>query len=562
MLLQHITARATLLWWSLCLAVPVTLAQPADLVISNARIVTLDSTSSIADAMAVRNGRIVALGSAATAGTLAGPDTRTIDVGGRTVIPGLIDSHMHAIRAALSYSTEVNWIGTSTIPEAMARLREAAEHAKPGSWLIVAGGWTEQQFAERRRPTEAELAAAAPEHPVWVQLFYNALVLTPKAREALGLSYNALPPRMSVERDADGVATGWLKVDIVGLSALFDKLPKPGFKDNLAGTRKFFSELNRLGITGVVDPGGFSIAPAQYAALFQTWRDRQLTVRVAYSLFAQDIGHELEEFRNLTQMLPMGFGDEMLHFNGIGERITGGMYNNDHPDAAARDKFYEIIRWAAQRRLTLTIHWQENSSVGQLLDLFERLNAELPITGLRWSIAHLNDGSRDTFERMKALGMGWTMQDAMYFQGDAELAKRGAAARRMPPIMTALKAGMVVGAGTDAHRVASYNPFVALQWLVDGRTVGGTAQRVAEETPSREQALRLYTQGSAWFSFDEQQRGTLEVDKLADFAVLNQSYFDVPTEQIGRTESLLTAVGGRVVYAAAPFEMPRDDRRR
>ncbi len=532
-------------------------AQPADLVVTNARIATLDARSSVASAMAVRDGRIVALGKAATARAMIGPATRSVDAGGRTVIPGLIDSHMHAIRAALSYSTEVNWIGAKTIPEAMARIKEAAEHSKPDSWLIVAGGWTEQQFAENRRPTEAELLAAAPNHPVWVQLFYNALVLTPKAREALGLRYDALPPRMSQERDAAGAPTGWIKVDIVGLSALFDKLPKPSLQDNLVGTRQFFSELNRLGVTGVVDPGGFSISASQYAALFQTWRDRQLTVRVAYSLFAQNIGNEFDEFKALTQLTPMGFGDDMLRFNGIGERITGAMYNNDSPDAAAKEKFYEIIRWAAQRKLAVTIHWQENSSVGQLLDLYERVNAEFPITSLRWSIAHLNDGSPETYARMKALGIGWTMQDAMYFQGDAELARRGDAARRMPPIMTAARAGVVVGGGTDAHRVASYNPFVALQWMVDGKTVGGNALRVASELPSREQALRMYTVGSAWFSFDEKKRGTLEVGKLADFAVLSQDYFTVPTEQIGRTESMLTVVGGRIVHAAKPFESLR-----
>jgi len=554
--IQRIGARSAIAAGFL-VAATAALAQPADLIVTNARIATLDAASSTAPAMAVRDGRIVALGKAATARAMVGPATRTIDAGGRTVIPGLIDSHMHAIRAALSYSTEVNWIGARTIAEAMARIKEAAEHSKPDSWLIVAGGWTEQQFAENRRPTEAELLAAAPNNPVWVQLFYAALMTTPKARQALGLDYDKLPPRTSVERDAAGVATGWLKVDIVGLSALFDKLPKPSLQDNLVGTRQFFSELNRLGVTGVVDPGGFSISASQYAALFQTWRDKQLTVRVAYSLFAQNIGSEFDEFKNLTQLTPMGFGDDMLRFNGIGERITGAMYNNDNPDAAAKEKFYEIIRWAAQRKLAVTIHWQENSSVNQLLDLYERVNAEYPITNLRWSIAHLNDGSPETYARMKALGIGWTMQDAMYFQGDAELAKRGDAARRMPPIMTATKAGVAVGAGTDAHRVASYNPFVALQWMVDGKTVGGTAMRVVDETPSREQALRLYTIGSAWFSFDEKKRGTLEVGKLADFAVLNQDYFKVPSEQIGRTESLLTVVGGRVVYAAKPFEALR-----
>ena len=476
---------------------------------------------------------------------------RTVDAGGRTVIPGLIDSHMHAVRAALSYSTEVNWIGAGSIAEAMARIRTAAANARPGGWLIVAGGWTEQQFAERRRPTLAELQEAAPNNPVYVQLFYEAVVMTPKALEALAVPAGALPAGMKPSPDG---APGWMSGDIVGISALFDKLPKPTYEDNVAGTRAFFTELNRLGITGLVDPGGFSIAPSQYAALFELWREKALTLRVAYSVFAQKPGAELQEFRDLTQMLPMGFGDDMLKFNGLGERVTLAMYNNNFPDEAAKAKFYELVKWAAQRKLAVTIHWQENGSVDHLLGLYEKLNAEVPIKDLRWSIAHLDDASPETLARMKALGIGWTMQDAMYFQGDRALAVRGDAARRMPPIGTALRAGVHVGAGTDAHRVASYNPFVALQWMLDGKTVSGKAMRGPDETPSREEALRLYTAGSAWFSFDENRRGTLEVGKLADFAVLDQDVLSVPLERIGKTTSLMTVVGGRVVYAARPFD--------
>lgn len=525
-------------------------AQPADLVVTNAKIATLDTAGTMAQAIAVRDGRIVAIGSAAQMGAFTSPATRTVDAGGRTVVPGLIDSHMHAVRAALSYSTEVNWIGAGTIAEAMARIRTAAANARPGGWLIVAGGWTEQQFAERRRPTLAELQEAAPNNPVYVQLFYEAVVMTPKALEALGVAPGTLPAGMKPTPDG---APGWMSGDIVGISALFDKLPKPTYDDNVAGTRAFFTELNRLGITGLVDPGGFSIAPSQYAALFQLWREKALTLRVAYSVFAQKPGAELQEFRDLTQMLPMGFGDDMLKFNGLGERVTLAMYNNNFPDEAAKAKFYELVKWAAMKKMAVTIHWQENGSVDHLLGLYEKLNAEVPIRDLRWSIAHLDDASPETLARMKALGIGWTMQDAMYFQGDRALAVRGEAARRMPPIGTALRAGVNIGAGTDAHRVASYNPFVALQWMLDGKTVSGKAMRGADETPTREQALRLYTQGSAWFSFDEGRRGTLEVGKLADFAVLDQDFFSVPLERIGKTTSLMTVVGGRVVYAARPF---------
>jgi predicted amidohydrolase YtcJ len=528
----------------------------ADLIVTNARVVTLDAGSRVAQALAVRDGRILAVGSSADMQALAGPATRQVDAGGRTVIPGLIDSHMHAVRAALSYSTEVNWIGAHTIPEAMQRLRQAAQ-SRPGAWVIVAGGWTELQFAEKRRPSLDEVLAAVPDNPVWIQLFYSDLLLTPKAMTALNITPTTLPQGITVQASAPGWHTG----NIVTMSAVFDRLPKPTFEDNLAGTRQFFTELNRLALTGVVDPGGFSIAPAQYAALLKLWQDKALTLRVAYSLFAQKAGAELAEYQELTQMLPMGFGDDMLRFNGIGERVTIAMYNNAAPDAATREKFLEVARWAARQRMTLTIHQNDDASAHHLLDLFEQVDRETPIAPLRWSIAHLDNATPATLTRMKALGVGWAMQDAMYLGGDSRVAAAGAVrARTMPPMMTALQMALPVGAGTDAHRVASYNPFAALQWMLDGKTVGGLPTRGPEETPSREQALRMYTVGSAWFSFDENRRGSLEAGKLADFAILDRDFFAVPVDQIGGTVSLLTVVGGRAVYSAAPFKTEQETR--
>ncbi|TWA92619.1 amidohydrolase [Bradyrhizobium stylosanthis] len=527
-------------------------AQKADLVVTNAKIVTLDPASTIAQALAVREGKIVAVGGNDAVEGLIGPATRRVDAGGRTIIPGLIDSHIHAVRAGLTYATEVNWIGAKTIGEAMERLRQAAK-ARPASWIIVAGGWSELQFAEKRRPTLTEVISAVPDNPAYIQLFYSALLMTPKAQQALGISADQLPAGITAERAASGETTGWFNGSIVSISALFDRLPRPNFEENVAGTRQFFTELNRLGITGIVDPGGFSIYPGHYAALQKLWREKSLSVRVAYSLFAQNVGAEFEEYKTLTPFLPMGFGDDMLRFNGIGERITGAMYNNNAPDAATKDKFLEIVRWAAKQGLTVTIHWQEDKSVHQLLDLYEQVNKETPIAPLRWSIAHLDNTSPETLARMKALGIGWTMQDAMYLGGDRIVAQAGEAARSMPPIVTALRAGVHVGAGTDAHRVASYNPFVALQWMLDGKTVGGLPTRGPDETPSREDALRLYTVGSAWFCFDETRRGTLETGKLADFAILDRDFMSVPVEQIGGTASLLTVVGGKAVYAADAF---------
>jgi predicted amidohydrolase YtcJ len=532
-----------------------TRAQDADTVLLNGKIITLDSTAPLAEALAVRDGRIIAVGRSADIRALAGSGTRAVDLAGRTVIPGLIDSHMHAIRAALFYATEVNWIGTRSIPEAMARIKAAAQRAKPGQWIIVAGGWTEQQFQEKRRPTQAELLAAAPDNPAYVQLFYSAALLTPAGFKALNIATEAdVPPNGKIERDASGNPTGWIAGDNPTISGLFDKLPLPTFDESVEGTRQFFRELNRLGMTGVSDPGGFNLTAASYQPLFKLWQDRALTVRVVYSLFAQRRGKELEDYQAVTQMLPMGFGDDWLRFNGIGENVAWGMYNNDNPTEAQKEQLYQIYKWAASQRLTVTQHWNPNRSVHHLLDVLERVNRETPIAPLRWSIAHLNDVTPEHLARMKALGVGWLMQNAMFFQGEAFLKARGNDVMRLtPPIMTALKLGLSIGGGTDAHRVMSYNPFVSLQWMVDGKTVGGTLTRDEEQLPSREEALRLYTLGSTWFTHDDGKRGSLARGKLADLAVLTKDYLTVPTGEIGGIESVLTMVGGRIVYAAGPY---------
>ena len=538
---------------------PATLASAqalvADTVLVGGKVLTADAAFSVRSALAVRDGRIVAVGSDAEVRRLAGPATRVIDLQGRTVIPGLIDSHMHATRAALSFSTEVNWIGGASLADALSRVRTAAATAAPGAWLIVATPpATLDTFRERRRPTQAELVAVAPNNPVYVQLAYGWAMLTPLALKTLKITSDAdLPQGNHLERDASGALTGGITGNLV---ELFDRLPKPNFDQQVAGTKAFFRELNRLGVTGVVDPGGNNVTPREYQALFSVWRAGQLTVRVAYSVCGFTDGSEFQEYQNYLAMMPQGFGDDMLHFNGIGERVTWAMNGiNGIPPEADKQKYYEIVRWAAQRGLTVTMHWNTEANVEQLLGIWERVNREFPIAPLRWTIAHLNDASPATLQRMKGLGIGWTVQDAMYnTASDGLTGPRAQAARRQPPVITAQRIGVVIGAGTDAHRVSTYNPFTVLQWFLDGKNASGAALRGPEETPSRADALRFYTAGSAWVSHDEKVRGSLEVGKLADLAVLSGDYMTIPVAEVGRLESVLTMVGGRIVYTTDAYK--------
>jgi predicted amidohydrolase YtcJ len=514
-------------------------SQTAEMVLVNGKILTVDSQFSTHEAIALRDAKIMSVGSTTEVRKLAGPQTRVIDLQGRTVIPGLIDSHMHAIRAGQAFGSEVNWVGAATLAEALGRIHEASLKKKPGAWLIVAGGWNVAQFKEKRRPTQADLVAAAPNNPVYIQLGYDWVVITPAGFKALNINSDADVPRPGkLERDANGALTG--AIDGGGSNdvavALFDKLPHPTFDEQVAGTKSFFRELNRLGLTAVGDPGGNNVNPEDYQPIFKVWRDGKLTLRVAYSLCGPTAGHEFEELKSLTQMLPLGFGDDMLKFNGLGERITWGMNNNDRPTADEKDKLYQIAKWAAQRSLPVTIHWPKNETVDTLLSIYERVNQEIPIANLRWSIAHLNNASPQSLQRMKAMGIGWTIQ------------RPNAAS-----VENAKELGVMMGAGTDAHRVASYNPFTALEWsLVESKNAGGV-QRSPDQSPTRADALHAYTIGSAWFSFDEDQRGSLEPGKLADLAVLTKDYMSVPADQIGSIESLLTMVGGKIVYAAGPY---------
>lgn len=542
---------------SVCLLLPTgaAMAQTADAVLFNGKILTVDKDFSVREALAIGHGQVLATGTNAAMKKLAGEHAKLIDLGGRTVIPGLTDGHIHGIRAALTFGTEVNWIGVPTLKQALDRIREAGKTQQPGSWIVVAGGWTEEQFSEKRRPTPREVAEAAPDNPVYIQHLYDWLLLTPKAMDALNIHSDAdVTPGGMLELDGDNKPSGVVIGNGNTLGKIFDRLPKPTMAQQVDGSKKFFREMNSLGITGIVDGGGVSMYPASYQAVFKLWHDRELTVRVAYHLCAPKPGSELADLQNLTQLLPQGFGDPMLHFNGPGEILIWADWTDGDITPDGKAKLAELLRWTASKGYTIQLHWNPDRTVHDLLDVVEDIAKDYPVRDLRWTVLHLYNATEENLKRMKALGLIWGVQDGPYFGGERLQHEVGVEkARGLPPIASALRLGLMVAGGTDAHRVSSYNPFVSLQWYLDGTTIGGVKTRGDAEAPSRRQALEMYTRNSAFMANDDDKRGTLEPGKLADLAVLSSDYLTAPVGEVGKIRSVLTMLGGKVVFASGPF---------
>ena len=539
--------------------------KPADMILHSGRIETLDPARPAASALAIADGRIAAVGSHGEVWRLRGPETLEIDLGGRTAIPGLNDSHLHLIRGGLSYLLELRWDGVPSLADALRMLKDQAERTPPPQWLRVIGGWSEFQFAERRMPTLEEINQLAPETPVMVLHLYTCALLNRAALRALGYNRDTPdPPRGEIARDRRGEPTGLLlaKPDARILYTAIAGAPKLPAEQQAISTRHFFAELNRLGITSAIDAGGgFQSYPEDYEVVQRLADSGDLSVRIAMNLFTQRPGEELEDFHRWTQITHPGAGSEMLKVNGVGEMIRYECYDFENfqqprpdPLPGGESELEEALRFLVERRWPFRMHATYEESICRYLDVIESVDRQVGLDGLRWFFDHCETISERSIERVAALGGGICVQHRMAFAGEHFIARYGRElAERTPPISEMLSAGLPVGAGTDATRVASYNPWVALHWLTSGQTVGGTPLQPPERRLDRPQALRLYTQGSAWFSDDEQRKGTLAPGQLADLAVLSADYFTVPEPQIKQITSLLTVLGGRIVHAEGEY---------
>jgi predicted amidohydrolase YtcJ len=530
----------------------------------NGKIAT-NSTPYFVEAMAVSDGRIIATGSSAELLGKRTPATEAVDLGGKTVIPGLNDSHLHVIRGGLHYNMELRWDGVPSLSDALRMLKEQAARTPAPQWVRVVGGWTEFQFAERRMPTLEEINRVAPDTPVFVLHLYDRALLNAAALRAVGYTKDTTdPPGGEIQRDSRGNPTGMLiaRPNAGILYSTLAKGPLLAYEDQIISTRHFMRELNRLGVTSVIDAGGgFQNYPEDYKVIEELHRRGQMTLRVAYNLFTQRPKHELDDFARWTSTAQLYQGDHRLRLNGAGEMLVFSAadfedFLEPRPDLASslESELESVVRLLSEKRWPFRLHATYNESIERFLNVFEKVNRDIPFNGIHWFFDHAETITDRNIERTVALGGGIAVQHRMAFQGEYFVDRYGAeAAKRTPPLRRMLQLGANVGAGTDATRVASFNPFVSLYWLTSGRTVGGLQLYRGDNRMSREEALRLYTKGSSWFSTEERVKGSLASGQFADFAVLSADYFSVGEEEIKELQSVLTVVNGEVVYATEEF---------
>jgi predicted amidohydrolase YtcJ len=537
----------------------------ADLILKNGLFTTLDRAKPAATAVAIENGVFTAVGNEHDVTPHVGPQTRTIDLRGRRVLPGLFDNHTHVIRGGLNFNMELRWDGVRSLADAMNMLKRQVAITPPPQWVRVVGGFTEHQFAEKRLPTIDELNAVAPDTPVFLLHLYDRAILNGAALRAVGYTKDTPnPPGGEIARDAAGNPTGLLlaRPNAGILYSTLAKGPKLPFEYQVNSTRHFMRELNRLGVTSVIDAGGgFQNFPEDYQVISKLDEEGQLTVRLAYNLFTQKPKAEKDDFLNWTKTSKYKDGNDYFRHNGAGEMLVFSAadfedFREPRPDMPPEmeGELDAVVRILAQNRWPWRMHATYDETISRALDVFERVNQDIPLQGLNWFFDHAETISERSIDRIAALGGGIALQHRMAYQGEYFIERYGTgAAEATPPVARILRSGVKVSAGTDATRVASYNPWVSLAWLITGKTVSGTPLYSQQNCLDRETALRMWTENVTWFSNEEGRKGRIEAGQFADLIVPDRDFFVCADEEIADTTSVLTIVGGKVVYGAGDF---------
>jgi hypothetical protein len=506
-------------------AMPALAQRTVDTIVTHGKILTVDASFSVVEALAIDGGRIVARGTSAKIARYAGRTTKVIDVAGATVVPGLIDNHFHFTRGADTWHQQTRFEGVSSRREALAILAAKTARLKPGDWIMVQGGWTPRQFADAPGGfTLQELDGVAPNNPLFVQEGYSVVYANSLALKAVGLN-----PVDGARRNAAGL------VSFQPPMALYDAMPKPSPAQREQNLTDFMHELNSVGLTGV-----YSLGHSDFLAARAAKGPLPLRIWETLPFNATDPASATAAAALIERSRPNQFDGQFGIF-GLGEVLYGPFFDlaprKDPWPAAIMSEYGKLATAAARAGWHVHQHVINNNAVTDLLDTLETVNKTQRIDRLRWTMGHVYDISPSNIARAKALGMTLGVHGAA-MQAGAHM-----------PLRKIADSGIVFGLGTDATIVSHYSPFVTLGWVVSGLDVGGN--RVLHETLTREEALIAHTRSNAYLFFQETALGSLEVGKQADLVVLDRDYMTVPAADIKRIKPTLTMVGGRVVYGGA-----------
>ncbi|WPP48728.1 amidohydrolase [Catalinimonas niigatensis] len=546
------------------------LAEKADMLLYNGKIAIMNEEHTIAQALAIKDGLILDYGSTTDMKQYMEDATQQIDLKGRTAIPGLNDSHLHVTRGGRFYNLELRWDGLGSLKKGLQMIKEQAQRTPQGQWVRVIGGWSPYQFKERRMPTIKELNEVASNTPVFVLFLYSQGFLNAKGLEVLGITKETVPPVGGRYEFVDGGAILHAEPDPTILYKTISSLPLMSDEDQLNSTLQFYRELNRLGITSAIDAGGGGhLFPNDYKSTRQLADQGVLPLHISYYLFPQKPNEEYQDFQEWvsTQVTYENFAKNLRRgysLAGGGEFLvwSAGDFENfmaPRPELDTRPNWKPQLRQVTnllvEKDWPMRIHATYSESMAQILDVFEEIKNQKGKFVPRWAFDHAETAGIEDLQRTKDLGGGIAIQNRMAYAAEYFVERYGKEqACYVPPLRKMLDIGLPVGAGTDGTRVSSYNPWPALYWMVSGKSVGGLKYMSDDNLLSREEALMLYTKGSAWFSQEENVKGTLEKGMLADLAVLSADYFTVPEDTIKSLVSVLTVLEGKVVYGAEEFK--------
>jgi predicted amidohydrolase YtcJ len=553
--------------------------QKADIILINGKVTTLDDRNTEAQSVAIVGNKIVQTGTNEQLLKLKGKQTKIVDAKGNRVIPGLFDSHLHVIRGGRFYNTELRWDGVTSLKRALTMLKEQAQRTPKDQWVRVVGGWNEYQFEEKRLPTLSEINEAAGDVPVFILYLYGKAWLNKAGLKKLNIHADTPdPPGGLIEKDNDGNPTGLLVAEPNAfiLYSTLAKLPELSTGEKINSTLQYMTELNRLGVTAVMDAGGgFQNFPDDYTITDSLNKMGKITIRLPYFLFAQKKGTELNDYTKWAAMVEINeHGNNSInevdyYVSGGGENLVSDAADFENflfprPELPAKmeSNLESVIQLLVSKRWPFRLHATYNESITRFLQVIEAVNKETPLNGLVWFIDHAETISEENMQRIKQLGGGIAIQHRMAYQGESFIHRYGKkAALASPPIKKMLELGLPVGLGTDGTRVASYNPWIALYWIITGKTIGGTQVMAKSNTLDRTTALKLITSGG-YDLIKEQSKGKIQKGYFADLVILDKDYLTVDEQEVKAIVSKLTIVDGKVVYGdkdyadVAPAALP------